>query len=361
MPQPHDIFLDQLGVALDVRLVARLHDAALVGNTDEKYLHVFVPDLHLLSEVQQQNYAYRFNGRDPNGHDLFAELTTAVLATRQVLRQADQDMTVTQLGDFVDLWRESNNDYHAVPDILASHRDIQERFLPRPTLGRDAVGANLLLGNHDLEAREAAGFGRARMVHYLPGANMTLMATHGDAFDFWELAIDDNVAAFFLKMFGGLVEPNDYPMPELKELRDTTTPADQTTRIQGDAEFDVSPQAGTPLDDRINVLEVHDTAQRAQTHRLLPNAVKTAAELRTPSLQGDPAIAPNLQVMVIGHSHHARLIIDQPAHLVLMDCGAWIENFRVGQGPLHPNRQIGAVCGADLRIYQLDPKDVSLV
>jgi len=359
MPQPHDIFLDQLGVALDVRLVARLHDAALVSNTDEKYLHVFVPDLHLLSAAQQQNYAYGFNGVDHNGHDLFAELTTALLATRQVLRQANHDMTVTQLGDFVDLWRESANDYHAVPDILASYPDIQERFLPRPTPGRDAVFPNLLLGNHDLEAREAAGFGRARMVHYLPGANMTLMATHGDAFDFWELAIDNDVAAFFLKMFGGRVEPNAYPMPTLKELRDldTTTPVDQTTHIQGDATFDVAPQTGAPLDDWSNVLEVHDPAQRAQQHRLLPNAVKTAEQLRTPSQRGDPAIVPNLQVMVIGHSHHARLIIDHPANLVLMDCGAWIENFHVGQGPIHPNRQIGAICGADLRIYQLDPQD----
>jgi hypothetical protein len=268
-------------------------------------------------------------------------------------------MTVTQLGDFVDLWRESGNDYHAVADILASYPDIQERFLPRPMPGQDAVFPNLLLGNHDLEAREAAGFGRARMVHYLPGANMTLMATHGDTFDFWELAIDDNLAAFVLKMLGGQVEPHEYPIPILRELRDrdTTTPVDQTTRIQGDATLDAAPQTGMPVDAYVNVLKVHEPAQRALIHRLLPNAVKTAEQLRTPSLNGDPAIAPHLQVTVIGHSHHARLIIDHPANLVLMDCGAWIENFRVGQGPLQPNRQIGAICGADLRIYQLDPHD----
>ena len=62
---------------------------------------------------------------------------------------------------------------------------------------------------------------------------------------------------------------------------------------------------------------------------------------------------PNLTVLVIGHTHQARLVVDHTANLVLMDCGAWIESYQVDHGPKHPNRQLGAVCGADLRIYQL--------
>lgn len=352
----HDIFLEQLGVAFDVRLVARLSDPAVVGNTNERYVHVFVPDLHLLSDTQQQNYAYGFNGRDQNGRDLFADLTTALLDTRRALRQTNQYMTVTQLGDFVDLWRESSNEYQAVSDILASYPDIRNRFLPRPSQFRESVFPNLLLGNHDLEVRQARGFGRARMAHYLPGAGRTLMATHGDTFDFWELTIPDDMAAFFLKMLGAAVQPAEYPMLRLRELRHDTTPTDQTTQIQGDADLAPPLQTQGELEDRINIIEVDDVVQRAQAHRLLPNAVRTAEALRAPAQNGEPAIAPDLNVMVIGHSHHARLIIDQPANLVLMDCGAWIESFRVGQGPIQPNRQVGAICGADLRIYQLDPK-----
>ena len=48
------------------------------------------------------------------------------------------------------------------------------------------------------------------------------------------------------------------------------------------------------------------------------------------------------------------LILDQKAKLVLMDCGAWIEFFKSGGGQKRPNRQLGAVCGSDLRIYQVD-------
>ena len=81
------------------------------------------------------------------------------------------------------------------------------------------------------------------------------------------------------------------------------------------------------------------------------NAMQT---LRTePDSDGQPA-APNLTVLVIGHTHHARLVVDHTAHRVLMDCGAWIESYQVDRAPKHPNRQLGAVCGADLRIYQFD-------
>jgi hypothetical protein len=87
---------------------------------------------------------------------------------------------------------------------------------------------------------------------------------------------------------------------------------------------------------------------------LLPNAVRAVQTLRTePDSDGQPA-APNLTVLVIGHTHHARLVVDHTANLVLMDCGAWIESYQVDQEPKRPNRQLGAVCGADLRIYQLD-------
>ena len=41
-----------------------------------------------------------------------------------------------------------------------------------------------------------------------------------------------------------------------------------------------------------------------------------------PDSDGQPA-APNLTVLVIGHTHHARLVVDHTANLVLMDCDPW--------------------------------------
>ena len=112
--------------------------------------------------------------------------------------------------------------------------------------------------------------------------------------------------------------------------------------------------SGEDFPERWSIIEVNQVEERPTAHHLLPNAVRAVQTLRTePDSDGQPA-APNLTVLVIGHTHHARLVVDHTANLVLMDCGAWIESYQVDQEPKRPNRQLGAVCGADLRIYQLD-------
>jgi UDP-2,3-diacylglucosamine pyrophosphatase LpxH len=347
MAEPHDVLLEQLGATCRVQLIARLHNAEAVGNVDERYLHVFVPDLHLISAAKRPDYQYGFDWPEE-----FTALTTALLNTRATLQAEGHRMTVTQLGDFVDLWRESENHPQGVHAILESFPDIRDRFL---RLAEDAVGPRLLLGNHDLEARQARDFERASMVHYLPGVGGTLLATHGDTFDFLEIVIDDNIATFVLQTFGRLATPQTYPLQTLRVLRDRNTPQDQRSEIQGDATLKSIDDMAAALADRVNVIEVQSAEDRHTAHPLLPNAVKTAEKLRTQIEDDGEPIAPHLKVMVIGHTHHARLIVDHSADLVLMDCGAWIENYRVGEaGEKRPNRQLGVSCGADLRIYQID-------
>jgi UDP-2,3-diacylglucosamine pyrophosphatase LpxH len=346
MAQPHDILLEHLTASGNVQLVARLHDPEAVGNTDTTYLHVFVPDLHLVSDEVRRTYQYGFDWRAE-----FTALTTALLKTWDALQQADHRFTVTQLGDFVDLWRQSDNP-SGVHAILEAFPDIRDRFLREAD---DSLGARLLLGNHDLEARQARDFARARMIHYLPGTGETLVATHGDAFDVIETTVPDQLASFVLQTFGRLATPQTYHMAKLRTLRDqTTTSRDERTRIQGDATLEGLRTGTEEIPDRWSVIEVNQVEDRRTAHPLLPNAVRAAQTLRTaPDSDGQPA-APNLTVLVIGHTHHARLVVDHTANLVLMDCGAWIESFQVDQEPKRPNRQLGAVCGADLRIYQLD-------
>ena len=48
----HDIFLEQLGVAFDVRLVARLYDPEVVGNTNERYVQHRLKSVHTCRAVQ---------------------------------------------------------------------------------------------------------------------------------------------------------------------------------------------------------------------------------------------------------------------------------------------------------------------
>jgi len=346
MAQPHDILVEHLRASMQVQLVARLYDPEAVGNTDTTYLHVFVPDLHLVSDEVRRTYQYGFDWRAE-----FTALTTALLETWDAVQQAGHRFTITQLGDFVDLWRQSDNDPRGVHAILEAFPDIRDRFLREAD---DSLGARLLLGNHDLEARDARDFARARMIHYLPGSAGTLAATHGDAFDVLEIVVPDQLAACVLQTFGRLATPQTYHIDALRTLRDqTTTPRTERTRIQGDAILAGLRASTEDFPDRWSVIEVNREEGRHTAHRLLPNAVRAVQTLRTePASDGQPA-APNLTVLVIGHTHQARLVVDHTANLVLMDCGAWIESYQVDQGPKHPNRQLGAVCGADLRIYQL--------
>ena len=342
MAKPHDIFLDHLKELLQVQLVARLKDDESVGNTNEKYLHVFVPDLHLLSRAARVDYRLKFDWSDE-----FTKVTTALIKTRDHLKRENHRMTVTQLGDFVDLWRESLEGPKSAKDIIESFPDIRDRFLRK---SEDSVSARLLLGNHDLEVRKAAIFARARMSHYLPGTGWTLMATHGDIYDHMELFLPDVIQNVVLQILGRIPKPGTSSMQKLMDLQRKYPPNDN----QGDATFAEMGDAGPDLPSEFNVITVTDEQKRQKTHKCLPLAIKAAENLRTVEDPGGNLIAPQLKVMVLGHTHHARLVVDKIDDLILMDCGGWVGNYRVGQQPKRPNHQLGAVCGSDLRIYQVD-------
>jgi len=348
VPSPHDILLQHLRRSANVRLIARLDDAALVGHADQSWLHVFVPDLHALSAAKRKRYQYGFDSSVQ-----FSTMITALLDTWSALDAAGQHMTVTQLGDFFDLWRESAHAPEGVAAILESFPDIRDRFI---RVADGSLGARLILGNHDLEARKSAAFARAKLAHHLPGSGGTLMATHGDSLDMFERRTPDWIAQIGLRVFGRGAQPSTYPMQELREFRDQTMPPDQSQKIQGDASL---PALGDPdgalAAPSVNVFFAQAATREArkQAHRLMPNALEAIAPLRTP--QGNaPADAPNLRVLVVGHTHDARIAVDRDARLVIMDCGAWIESYQAPGEEKRPNRQLGAACGSDLRIYQLD-------
>jgi hypothetical protein len=72
----------------------------------------------------------------------------------------------------------------------------------------------------------------------------------------------------------------------------------------------------------------------------------------------------NLRFAVIGHTHMARIVLDersaadggsQKGFFVLVDCGAWLEQGNL-DGKIVPNAQIGVLYDNDVRIYQFSPK-----
>jgi UDP-2,3-diacylglucosamine pyrophosphatase LpxH len=82
----------------------------------------------------------------------------------------------------------------------------------------------------------------------------------------------------------------------------------------------------------------------------LPAAYRSVQRIRA-------EFALDLTTVVIGHTHHARITRYEGGageFLVLMDCGAWIEDYRTHADPERkPNAQIGVMVGNDCRIYQI--------
>jgi hypothetical protein len=125
---------------------------------------------------------------------------------------------------------------------------------------------------------------------------------------------------------------------------------------------------GLGLPDWINIwmtISPRDDGRLAESHSLLPDALDFAAKVRagkkrTLTAAQLGAALPELRTIVMGHSHVPRICVHRDAaapenDLVLMDCGAWIENSQFAAGDVVPSCHVGVLCGGDARIYQIDP------
>jgi UDP-2,3-diacylglucosamine pyrophosphatase LpxH len=335
----HTDLLRRLQAAARVQLVARLADDRMnFPQTNE--LHVFIPDLHLITAARRLEGGYQYGTNYP-------ELLEAVVGQLHGLKTDAApagEVVVYQIGDLFDLWRQVDGldaNANAASAIQNDHASLLRAL-------RDAdLNAQFLLGNHDYDLYRFPNFDAWQRSYVLAPSVMLL---HGDVFDWVEKLPDElqNLALF-------LFTKNPVGTADLEKMR----PLNNKRRAGRKFKNFIQNQAPAPTgkwremkddDGRNWNVQVEGTAPKEML-LYLNEARQTCAE-------ANGKFGSSLNVAVIGHTHHARIAVHDGADgfFALMDCGAWIENCSTADDPApQANAQIGVLSGNEARIYQLSP------
>lgn len=329
----HDSLLSSLQSVALVQLVACLRDERLNFGGDSD-LHVFIPDIHLVTKKVRKRYPY---GTNDTG-----VLTRALEAIRQLKQRAageKKKVSVFQVGDFMDLWRETprlDDRVDAASRIADDHRALMRAMMA------PGFRTRFLLGNHDFELYRWPNFVAWERRYFLGPTGTTKpsgIALHGDVFDEVETFPNtlQQLVVFFLSPFKSAT---DHELSEVLALvHQENLRHDFTLQVGGDALLGkFAPTEAQVLPERHNVGE----------HKFLSQA-------RMMCERANRDYGLSLRFAVIGHTHHARIAVHEQGgdFFALIDTGAWIENCVLPDGSRQPNMQLTALSGNEVRIYQL--------
>src|ERR1035438_1517232 len=171
----HGDLLGRLRAIARVQLVARLRDDRL-SFPQSNELHVFIPDLHLITAARRVEAGYRYGTNYP-------ALLEAVVQSLRALKLAAApagEVVVYQIGDLFDLWRQVDG---LDPNANAASA-IQNDQASLVAALRDAdLNAQFLLGNHDYDLYRFPNFDAWQRSFVLAPSVLLL---HGDVFDWVE-------------------------------------------------------------------------------------------------------------------------------------------------------------------------------
>jgi UDP-2,3-diacylglucosamine pyrophosphatase LpxH len=294
----HDGLLSTLEGLAEVSVVARLRDPRLKFPGADR-LNVFIPDVHLVTPQRH----YNFGTNSP-------ELLTGVLRGLRDFRTAaaPAQVVVYQLGDLLDLWRETGGldpDADVASAIEDAHPELMEAFYD------PALDVQFVLGNHDYDLYRWPNYDTWQRRFQI---GLTTLALHGDIFDVVE-KLPDCAQNVLVHLLSPGANPCEFPLGAVAR-----------------------PSAAA---ERFNV-------QDAQSPPEMLRFFDTAREFGA-----------GLTSVVMGHTHHARLVIHEDGDdlFALVDCGAWIENCATDDDPApRPSAQLGVLGDDEIRIYQLAPR-----
>jgi len=268
----------------------------------------------------------------------------------------DEELDLYQLGDLLVLWRQPTKQSDHLSAAAVISNDYPELM---GALRHTSLDCQFLFGNHDLMLYGSDDYLAWNWRYYVqrdPTAKRNALILHGDIFD-WLEKLPPAPRAAIVSIFGGYHRTGKWTLESAMSAMRRHVRALHEARSYQDYIQNASPaQLGLldselePTRDRINV----QTADSAVSMGLqyLEFASSHCRELN----QENPEDL-DLRLVVIGHTHHARIAVRESKDgefLALMDCGAWIEWCRMGNGELRPNAQLGVLSANDLRIYQLE-------
>ncbi len=349
-------FLETLLARFSVFLVNRYADRGL-GFENDPTLRVFIPDLHWISMERMQHFPdYHFNGLD-----LFPTFLDVLEGTPGV--------EVYQSGDRLDFWRQDPPDGMDADEVFAAITE-DPRIKPMHR-GLQDLGATIVRGNHDSPLTAMTTPPEDTRPEVTPAAGGKMFLTHGHIWDQIERLPNDWKAALVIRaehVHAGVYKVGPFP----DGYQDTINILLRARKSDPSRNFPIvvpSPTGAVPITAAADVeackntflaidgfedpvTSRHGRDDFHQTAGIITFGGDVRARARTAQGQDH-------RLFVIGHTHHARLLVDRhPAGgpLVTMDCGAWIENCTVQGGRSMPSAQFGVQCGNELRIYQLGPK-----
>jgi UDP-2,3-diacylglucosamine pyrophosphatase LpxH len=335
----HDYLLAGLGNTdgVDaVKLVARYYNPN-IGNNATDRLYIFFPDMHLITRKRRKETEWR----GFNHERMFINVLLKLVGLRK--NAPDMKFHVYQMGDFIDLWRIEGDEPRPV---LEDFSDI-EWYLYRGS--EESVDARFIVGNHDAWlAEKPLSSTRTFMSLFFPlDPAPTIYATHGDVFDPLEMALPDELQAFFVyHSTGNILEKIWSGGEKAEDLGKLIKVRKETCRnIHEDKTAEIGEIKTLPRSEELGDLVLEDEENITTEHKFLEPARE-----RVKTFEGV-----NINASVIAHTHHARIAVDETTGFVMMDVGAWVGDYKGEDDEKLPCCQIGVICGNDFRIYQLDP------
>ena len=322
-----------------MQLVARLQDDRLnFPQTDE--LHVFIPDLHLITAARRVEAGYTYGTNYP-------ELLEAVVKSLRALKLASApagEVVVYQIGDLFDLWRQVDG---LDPNANAASAIQNDHASLLVALRDPDLNAQFLLGNHDYDLYRFPNFDAWQRSYVLAPSVMLL---HGDVFD-WVEKLPDELQNLVLFLFTS----NPAGTADLEKLR----PLNNRQRAGKNFHDFIQNRVPAPTGKWREAADDDGLSWNVQVDGTAPKEMLLYLdEARQKCDAANRQFGSALNVAVIGHTHHARIAVHDAADefFALMDCGAWIENCNTADDPTpRPNAQIAALGANEARIYQLSP------
>jgi UDP-2,3-diacylglucosamine pyrophosphatase LpxH len=336
----HAELLRSLQAVARVQLVARLQDDR-PNFPQAGELHVFIPDLHLITAARRVEAGYTYGTNYP-------ALLEAVVKSLHVLRLAAApagEVVVYQIGDLFDLWRQVDG---LDPNANAASAIQNDHASLLAALRDPDLDAQFLLGNHDYDLYRFPNFDAWQRSYVLAPSVMLL---HGDVFD-WVEQLPDELQNLALFLFSA---SHPAGTADLEKLR----PLNNRSRAGKNFHDFIQNRAPAPTGKWREAANDDGGCWNVQVDGTAPKEMLLYLDsARQKCDTANRQFGSALNVAVIGHTHHARIAVHDSAEefFALMDCGAWIENCNTADDPTpRPNAQIAALGANEARIYQLSP------
>jgi UDP-2,3-diacylglucosamine pyrophosphatase LpxH len=336
----HSELLGSLQAVARVQLVARLQDDRL-NFPQAGELHVFIPDLHLITAARRAEAGYTYGTNYPS---LLEAVVKSLLALKLASAPAGE-VVVYQIGDLFDLWRQVDG---LDPNANAASAIQNDHASLLVALRDPDLNAQFLLGNHDYDLYRFPSFDAWQRSYVLAPSVMLL---HGDVFD-WVEQLPDELKNLVVFLFSA---SHPAGTADLEKLR----PLNNRQRAGKNFHDFIQNRAPAPTGKWREAADGDRGSWNVQVDGTAPKEMLLYLdEARQKCDTANRQFDSTLNVAVIGHTHHARIAVHDTADefFALMDCGAWIENCNTADDPTpRPNAQIAALSANEARIYQLSP------